>query len=130
MDNFSNIRRIDSLRSPHMLEGYHNEGFANPNMHNLKYSTYPEGQALDSDLSKIIDEAKVPKCGKVWGFNGVFCEPEVSDTMIDALYSAQSDMSCEGSGLTKGRGNLCLDKVQRDLLTTRGGNSVYDSVIG
>jgi hypothetical protein len=111
-------------------ESFSNEGFANPNKMNLKYSTYPENQALDSDLSMTIDDAKVPKCGKVWGFNGVFCEPEVSDTMIDAYYSAQSDMSCEGSGLTKGRGNLCLDKLQHQLLTTRGGNSVYDSVIG
>ena len=136
MDNISNIRRIDSIRSPYMHrggfnEGFgYNEGFANPNKRNIEYSAYPEGQPLDSGLSKMIDKAQTPQCGKVWGFNGVFCEPEVSDTMIDAFYSASSDESCEGSGLTKGRGNLCLDKLQRQLLTTRGGNSVYDSVIG
>lgn len=145
MDNLSNIRRIDSIRSPyvHRENFMHNmnpnnlksknmsyEGFANPNKKSTDYSTYPKNEVIDTQISTAIDRSTVPKCGKVWGFNGVFCQPEVSDNLIDTYYSAQSDMSCEGSGLTKGQGNLCLDKLQKQLLTTRGGNSVYDSVIG
>jgi len=121
IDGLGNIRTLDQLHP-------HREGFSG--RPNIEYSSYPQGKAMDSKLAMVIDQSQPPTCGKVWGFNGLFCGLGVADHKIDPYYSAPSDMTCEGSGLTKGRGNLCLDAEQHKLLTTRGGNSVYDSVIG
>lgn len=113
VDGLGNIRTMDQLR--------HREGFST--RPSLEYSSYPEGKAVDSKLSMVIDQSNQPACGKVWGFNGLYCGLGVADGQVDPFYKTTSDMTCEGSGLTKGRGNLCLDDKQRQLLTSRGGNS-------
>ena len=123
MDGLGSIRSIDQLRSPYV----HREGFSG--RPHIEYSSYPQGKAVDSKLAMVIDKSHPPTCGKVWGFDGLYCQPGVADGSVDPFYKTTSDMTCEGSGLTKGRGNICLDDKQRKLLTTRGGNSVHDSVI-
>ena len=87
------------------------------------YASYPAQLPKDGQTSLMIDPSQKPVCSKVWGFNGVFCQPGQSDQMIDVYYNTRSDMSCEGSELSKGGGNVCLDKNQRRLLTSRGGNA-------
>jgi len=123
VDGLGRIRTLDQLHP-------HREGFSTGTRANLEYSSYPQGKAMDSKLSMVIDKSQPTTCGKVWGFNGLFCQPGVADHEIDPYYTAPSDMTCQGSGLTKGRGNLCLNAEQQKLLTTRGGNSVNGSTIG
>jgi len=136
---YKNVSKLGSIRS---VRGF-NEGFSGTGSRpSLDYSSYPENLALDSKKSMLIEQPQqqsndqtsksshssdVPHCGKVWGLNGLFCQPGGADTLIDVFYSAKSDMTCPGSGYSKGQGNLCLDKTQNKLLTSRGGNAdTYD----
>lgn len=54
-----------------------------------------------------------------------------SDQRIDPFFGVKSSQECQGSGYTKGNGNICLtDSLKKDL-TTRGGNITGgDSQIG
>jgi hypothetical protein len=136
---YKNVSKLGSIRS---VRGF-NEGFSGTGSRpSLDYSSYPENIALDSKKALLIDQGSngsndhgskvqgspdAPHCGKVWGLNGLFCQPGGADTLIDVFYSAKSDMTCPGSGYSKGQGNLCLDKTQNKLLTSRGGNAdTYD----
>jgi len=129
--NVSQLRGIRSLSGfvpQKPWEGFVNEGFTGSAKHSLEYSSYPTNEAIDSKKTMLIDTSSSststkPQCGKVWGLNGLFCTPDVADKLIDVFYSAKSDMNCAGTGLTKGQGNLCLDKVQQSLLSSRGGNA-------
>jgi hypothetical protein len=127
---YKNVSKLGSIRS---IRG-NNEGFLGNGSGSLEYSSYPGNQALDSKEAYKIEtndkthtESKVQgsedHCGRVWGLNGLFCSPGVSDSLIDVFYSAKTDMKCQGSGYSKGSGNLCLDKTQNKLLTSRGGNA-------
>lgn len=152
---YKNVSKLGSIRSVRGFHPY-NEGFSGTGSRpSLDYSSYPGNLALDSKKPMLIDShdhgsmdhgskdhgshsskdhgsngshnSNVPHCGKVWGLNGLFCEPGGADTLIDVFYSAKSDMTCQGSGYSKGQGNLCLDKTQNKLLTSRGGNAdTYD----
>ena len=124
----ANVKHIDSMRSNY----FHREGFIGTGTRpSLNYSSYPDNLPIDTKIPFLIDEnkRKETKKNKVWGFQGLF-ESADTNEFIDPFYKAKSDNTCEGSGLTKENGNLCLDNTQRKLLTTRGGNSQYDSVIG
>jgi len=87
------------------------------------YSTYDENQDIDSRVSNLIDPTKERQCKKIYGFDGLYCNPDSLNGGIDVFYGLKSNTSCAGSGLIKSNGNLCLDKASYDLLTSRGGNS-------
>jgi hypothetical protein len=127
LDNLSMIRSITDFNRAKALSPSR-EGFVNHNY--LGYSSYPDNLPIDTKIPMLIDQDKKPPLGRVWGFSGVYGAVGVADNSIDVFYGAKSDMTCDGSELSKGSGNLCLDKNQRKLLTSRGGNANTDSVIG
>lgn len=106
--------------------GYTWEGFKG----DAEYSSYPSNESVDTHTGALIDDTKKTECKKVWGFNGVFCSPETGDKLFDPFFGSGSSMTCEGSGITKSGGNVCLNAEQRRLLTTRGGNATTDAQIG
>lgn len=87
------------------------------------YSTYVDNQPIDSGVSLLIDPNKERDCKKIYGFDGLYCNPKNLNSGIDILYGLPSNSTCAGSGLTKSNGNVCLDSTSLKLLTTRGGNS-------
>ena len=107
------------------------EGFE-PIHHPLDYSTNSNQSALDTYQSFLVNGDNTD-CKKVYGFDGLYCKPSVKDANIDIYSSASGDSSCFGksSGLSNSRGSLCLDKNQKNMLTTRGQNATgRDSEIG
>jgi hypothetical protein len=95
------------------------EGFAHGQ---VGYSTVSENLPIDTGINHLKNKSNV-ECKKVAGFDGLFCAPYVADAIIDPLFAVESNMTCPGSGLTKSGGNVCLNKTQTQLLTTRGGNA-------
>uniref|UniRef100_A0A6C0DLI4 Uncharacterized protein n=1 Tax=viral metagenome TaxID=1070528 RepID=A0A6C0DLI4_9ZZZZ len=96
----------------------------------LEYTTNNEHNAIDSYSSFLINNQPLD-CKKVWGFDGLYCKPYVADNKLDVFSEAEGKKDCKGVGLTNSLGNLCLNDVQKKLLTTRGGNSTgKDSEIG
>jgi hypothetical protein len=96
----------------------------------LKYSTTSDNSSVDTYIDMMQNKSNV-ECKKVMGIDGLFCKPYVADAIIDPLFAVESSMSCAGSSLTKGNGNVCLNPTQYTLLTTRGGNATsIDSQIG
>ena len=61
---------------------------------------------------------------KVGGFKGLQKSTVADEQPIDIYSEANSSLTCESSGLHNSMGNLCLDKNQLALLTSRGGNAV------
>lgn len=60
---------------------------------------------------------------KVEGFEGLLPAPYADNALIDPFFKAESKQDCQGSGLTKGSGNLCLTPELKNLLQTRGNNA-------
>jgi hypothetical protein len=107
---------------------YPYEGFNN--LDQLEYTTFNDNKPIDSYTSFTIGSQPVD-CKKVWGFNGLFCKPYIADNKLDIFSESEGKKDCRGVGLTNSQGNLCLNDVQKKLLTTRGGNSTgKDSEIG
>lgn len=109
------------------------EGFTygqTSNINPLTYSTFKENAPIDTYINMMRTQSNA-ECKKVMGMDGLFCKPYVADSIIDPLFAVESSMTCPGSSLTKGNGNICLNPTQYTLLTTRGGNSTtIDSQIG
>jgi hypothetical protein len=105
----------------------YNEGFSGKQ---LTYSTANNNTSLDTQIDLLQNQSSV-ECKKVMGFDGLYCKPYVADSIIDPFFATESSMTCAGSGLTKGSGNVCLNPTQTQLLMTRGGNLTgKDSQIG
>lgn len=125
--NFMRVIMILILLGSIYLFGYTWEGFKG----GVEYSAYPSGNNVDTYTGALIDREKANvDCKRVWGYNGLFCSPETGDKLFDPFFGSGSSMSCEGSGITKSGGNVCLNAEQRRLLTTRGGNASSDAQIG
>ena len=60
---------------------------------------------------------------KVEGFEGLMPAPFAENKMLDPFYKAETKPECQGSGLTKGNGSLCLTPELEMLLKTRGKNA-------
>jgi hypothetical protein len=60
---------------------------------------------------------------KVEGFEGLLPAPYADTALIDPFFKAESRQDCQGSGLTKGSGSLCLTPELKTLLQTRGKNA-------
>jgi len=97
---------------------YPYEGF-----HSMNYASI-DGKPLDSHASYAINNS-TGECRKVYGFDGLFCQPDAIDDNIDIYSQSQGNQTCIGSssGLTNSKGGLCLDANQKAMLTTRGGNA-------
>jgi hypothetical protein len=98
------------------------EGF-----HSTTYSTYSNNQSIDSGVSLLVDPTKETQCKKIFGFDGLFCNPDSIKGGLDVFYGLPSNSTCPGSGLTKSNGNVCLNNDAYNLLTTRGGNATGKS---
>jgi hypothetical protein len=111
--------------------GYPVEGFG-ARYNALEYSTSPDEKAADSYTSFLINkEGGDAKCKKVFGFDGLYCEPYLADNKLDIYSEAKGSLDCMGSGLSNSKGSLCLDKKMLNLLSSRGGNvTCPDSQIG
>ena len=100
----------------------------NEKKENIKegYSTYSisgnDNKSIDSYNAFLINKPST-ECQKIFGFDGIYCSPTSSPEKIDAFYGLSSNTTCEGSGLTKSGGNLCLDAKSKELLTSRGNNA-------
>ena len=94
------------------------EGFSNyGNSNNDKPNT-------DAGIDKFLIQNSGADCTKVYGFDGLFCKPNVADSSIDKFSEVKGDPSCFGksSGLSNSMGSLCLDSNMAKMLQTRGGN--------
>ena len=60
---------------------------------------------------------------KVEGFEGLMPAPFAENKMLDPFFKAETKPECQGSGLTKGNGSLCLTPELQMLLKTRGKNA-------
>ena len=60
---------------------------------------------------------------KVEGFESLFPAPYADTALIDPFFKAETKAECQGSGLTKGSGSLCLTPELKNLLQTRGNNA-------
>jgi hypothetical protein len=60
---------------------------------------------------------------KVEGFEGLMPAPYAESKMLDPFFKAETKPECQGSGLTKGNGSLCLTPELEMLLKTRGRNA-------
>jgi len=97
-----------------------NEGFKG----GLDYSSYPQNNNMDSYTGCLVGGNSNLDCKRVWGYNGLYCTPDKANAaMYDPFYNTSSNMTCEGSGLHKSSGNVCMNDQQLKLLTTRGGNA-------
>ena len=61
-------------------------------------------------------------CKKVHGFKGLQCCPNANPEMFDKFAFTEGKKGCDGIGLFNSKGSLCLNKDQKRLLLTRGGN--------
>jgi hypothetical protein len=94
------------------------EGFTN-----IEYSN--NNSMSDSAVdNKLISGQNTGDCKKVYGFDGLFCKPNVADTKVDKFSDAQGDPASFGksSGLSNSKGSLTLGSDLTYLLQTRGGN--------
>jgi len=131
LDKLGSIRSITAFnRAKSMTPGF--EGFSNYGRnHYINYSTYPDNKPIDSKTPFLIEPEKKPSLSRIWGFSGVYGDVGLADKTVDAFYNTKTDPSCAGSILHKGAGgNVCLDKNQTKLLTSRGGNASIDATIG
>jgi hypothetical protein len=72
---------------------------------------------------EAIEENKNEKYNKVEGFDGLMPAPFAENKMLDPFFKAETKPECQGSGLTKGNGSLCLTPELEMLLKTRGKNA-------
>ena len=88
------------------------------------YSEAANGKNIDSSYSSYLIADTDKECKKVYGFNGVYCDPAGPSKTLDAFGGVKGDLDCVGasSGLSNSTGALCLDESHKQLLSTRGGN--------
>ena len=75
-------------------------------------------EGFDSNNSEMQAKEK-----KVEGFEGLMPAPYAESKMLDPFFKAETKPECQGSGLTKGNGSLCLTPELEMLLKTRGKNA-------
>lgn len=60
---------------------------------------------------------------KVEGFDGLMSSPYGDNMMLDIYSQAKGSPTCAPSTYSNSTGYLCMDEKQKQLLTSRGGNS-------
>jgi hypothetical protein len=120
--------------SPYMMNNMHKnyypyEGFSS----NISYANANGNTkaAAAEPPASVINNIKKAPCKKIFGFDGLFCDPHGAEEKLDYFSELKGGSICEGSGLSNSKGSLCLDETSLGLLTTRGGNAKGgDSQIG
>ena len=75
----------------------------------------------NEDKEEFTEEESEDK--KVEGFEGLMPAPFAENKMLDPFFKAETKPECQGSGLTKGNGSVCLTPELELLLKTRGKNA-------
>lgn len=83
----------------------------------FKHESLFEGLENEESTEEESEEKKVE------GFEGLMPAPFSESKLLDPFFKAESKPDCQGSGLTKGSGGLCLTPELKILLQTRGKNS-------
>lgn len=97
------------------------EGFAN-NTNTLDYSSKANNGAMDTYKPFLIENQSA-ECKKVYGFSGLFCEPNNVNNPLDKFSGVKGKLDCkDSSGLSNSQGGLCLTDEHKRMLSTRGGN--------
>jgi hypothetical protein len=107
---------------PH-LNAY--EGFTSQ-YKSADYSSSSDNKAMDTYKSFLINsDISSTDCKKVFGFDGLFCQPSVADNKIDIFGGAKGSLECTGYGseLSNSNGSICLDDNMKKMLMSRGGNA-------
>ena len=78
---------------------------------------------VNTKVPNMYNNQKKAPSKKVFGFDGLYNDPQASGTKLDYFSDAKGDLACQGSGLTNSQGSLCLDATMTRLLSTRGGNA-------
>ena len=86
------------------------------------YSNSADGSNVDSSYSSYLINDTDKSCKKVFGFNGVYCDPSGAPEKLDAFGETKGDLDCFGksSGMSNSTGGLCLSEEHKMLLSTRG----------
>jgi len=88
----------------------------------IDYSSRDNHAPMDTYKQYLIQKP-APECKKIYGFNGLFCNPSDTVVHLDTFSDAEGKVDCtENSGLSNSKGGLCLSPEQKRLLATRGGN--------
>lgn len=87
----------------------------------FKHESLFEGLENEKSTEEESEEGSEEK--KVEGFEGLMPAPFSESKLLDPFFKAESKPDCQGSGLTKGSGGLCLTPELKILLQTRGKNS-------
>lgn len=126
----STVRVIPYNMADAFTKNFPYEGFEQMQS-DLGYAS-ASGAIVQDRLQSYALNSEQKGCKKVYGFDGLFCEPYLADTTLDIYSTATGSLACinKSSGLTNSKGSLCLDKNQKSMLMTRGGNSTDDSEIG
>lgn len=120
---FYSTRKVMPYSRDNLFPNYHKyEGFSP-----LDYSSSSkEGKVVDTYSSFLINNPNF-ECKKVHGFDGLYCKPYVADMKLDIFSDSDGGLDCTGSELSNSKGSLCLNKNQRAMLSTRGGNATGPS---
>jgi len=86
----------------------------------FKHEYLFEGLENEENEENTDEESKEKK---VEGFEGLMPAPFAESKLLDPFFKAESKPDCQGSGLTKGAGGLCLTPELKILLQTRGKNA-------
>jgi hypothetical protein len=87
-----------------------------------EYSTYPEHADADHMTQRMITPNNAA-CRKLHGFDGLYCSADQPAGPHEVFSDAQGSLDCQSFGYMNSRGYLCLNDMQKKLLTTRGGNA-------
>jgi hypothetical protein len=98
----------------------------------FNYEGFAPLSPAEFDNSNLLHANTVTKpVVKVEGFEGLLSSPYGENMMIDIYSQAKGSPTCAPSTYSNSTGYLCMDEKQKQLLTTRGGNSTgKDSEIG
>jgi hypothetical protein len=98
----------------------------------FKYEGFAPLSPADFDSSSTLKANTVTTpVVKVEGFEGLMSSPYGENMMVDIYSQAKGSPTCAPSTYSNSTGYLCMDEKQKQLLTTRGGNSTgKDSEIG
>jgi len=98
----------------------------------FNYEGFAPLTPADFDSSSVTTANTVTKpVVKVEGFEGLLSSPYGENMAIDVFSQAKGSANCQPSSYSNSMGYLCMDEKQKQLLTTRGGNSTgKDSEIG
>jgi len=108
--------------SPYAVGDMYKKYYPYEGFHGISHDHAENANVVSNVTTAPHNQQKTP-CKKVFGFDGLYCDPQAPETKLDYFSDAKGDLACQGSGLTNSQGSLCLDATMTRLLSTRGGNA-------